>query len=181
MQRELRDQVTALLGKTRRQHDEAFAASNGVDPDWPIWFADRTIDTLSELLGRSFNRSQLIHGLMDADCDYQARFADRSWSECVAEHLIDCYAPPLTPASDKLVLYHFVGCPFCVWVKSAIDRLGVDVELRDIFEQPAYRSELIEARGRATVPVLRITAPDGDERWMPESRDIEDYLEQAYG
>jgi hypothetical protein len=29
-------------------------------------------------------------------------------------------------------------------------------------------------------PVLRITSPDGSERWMPESRDIVRYLEQTY-
>lgn len=65
--------------------------------------------------------------------------------------------------------------------RSAIDRLGVDVELRDIFESPEYRDELIKARGRATVPVLRITSPDGEERWMPESRDIVRYLETTFG
>ncbi len=65
-------------------------------------------------------------------------------------------------------------------VQSAIDRMGIDVELRDIFEISQHRDDLIEARGRATVPVLRITAPGGDERWMPESRDIVRYLEATY-
>ena len=58
-----------------------------------------------------------------------------------------------------------------------MDRLGLDVELREIFDEPHYREQLVEARGRATVPVLRITSPDGEERWMPESRDIVHYLE----
>ena len=40
-----------------------------------------------------------------------------------------------------------------------------------------YADELIESRGRATVPVLRITSPNGEERWMPESPDIVRYLE----
>jgi glutaredoxin 2 len=50
------------------------------------------------------------------------------------------------------------------------------VELLEIFDEPGYRDELVEARGRATVPVLRITAPDGEQRLMPESRDIVRYL-----
>ena len=62
-------------------------------------------------------------------------------------------------------------------VRSAIDRLGLDVEQRDILEDPGYRDQLIEARGRATVPVLLITSPEGEERWMPESQDIVRYLE----
>ena len=60
--------------------------------------------------------------------------------------------------------------------RSGIERLGIDVELRDIHENPQHRDDLVEARGRATVPVLRITSPDGEERWMPESRDILRYL-----
>jgi len=36
------------------------------------------------------------------------------------------------------------------------------------------------ARDRATVPVLHITSPDGDKRWMPESSDITNYLKKTY-
>ena len=64
-------------------------------------------------------------------------------------------------------------------VRANIERLGLNVELRDIFEDASYRDELIEARGRATVPVLRITSPNGEERWVPESRDIVSYLEKT--
>jgi glutaredoxin 2 len=81
--------------------------------------------------------------------------------------------------ADQLILYHFNGCPYCVMVLANIERLGVDVELREIFEDSRYRDELIEACGRATVPVLRIKSPDGSERWMPESRDIVRYLEKV--
>ncbi len=74
------------------------------------------------------------------------------------------------------MLYHFDACPFCGMVRAGIERLGVEVELRDIHENPLHRDDLIAARGRATVPVLRITSPNGEERWMPESRDIVRYL-----
>ena len=47
--------------------------------------------------------------------------------------------------------------------------------------QPGYLQELRDARGRTTVPVLRITSPDGNERWMPESSDIVRYLQTSYG
>ncbi len=84
-----------------------------------------------------------------------------------------------TELRTKLALYHYNGCPFCSMVTYGIESLGVDVELRDIFEKAEYRDELIEARGGATVPVLRITSPDGEERWMPESHDILRYLEKT--
>jgi len=66
-------------------------------------------------------------------------------------------------------------------VRANIERLGIDVELRDIFENAQYRDELIKARGRATVPVLRVSSPNGEERWVPESRDIVSYLEKSVG
>ncbi len=81
---------------------------------------------------------------------------------------------------EKLALYHYVGCPFCTIARGPIERLGIEVELRDISKDPNHRSELISATGRTTVPVLRITAPNGEERWLPESRDIVRYLETTF-
>lgn len=80
----------------------------------------------------------------------------------------------------KLALYHFDTCPFCLYVRREIDRLGIDIELRDIYGDPQHRRDLVAARGRSTVPVLRITDADGD-RWMPESRDIVRWLQATYG
>ena len=76
----------------------------------------------------------------------------------------------------KLALYHYLACPFCAIVRRAIDRLGLDVEFRDIHERSPRLRELVDATGRRTVPCLRIETPDGDARWMHESRDIIDYL-----
>jgi len=84
-------------------------------------------------------------------------------------------------AQRKLVLYHYEGCSYCSRVRRVIDELGIDVELRSIFGDQAYLQELNEARGRRTVPVLRIIGADGEERWMPESADIVQYLQATYG
>jgi glutaredoxin len=76
----------------------------------------------------------------------------------------------------SLSLYHFVGCSFCTLVRRDIDRLGLDVELRDIHESSARRRELVDATGRSTVPCLRIESAAGEVEWMHESRDISEYL-----
>ena len=78
----------------------------------------------------------------------------------------------------KLSLYHFQSCPYCALVRRAIDELGLDVELRDILEDPARYRELVEATGRQMVPCLQIESGDGSVRWMHESRDIVDYLRE---
>lgn len=94
-----------------------------------------------------------------------------------------------TPTTDKitvsvkpyLALYYFDGCPFCYFVLDAIADLDVEVELRDIVADPSHRSDLVAARGRPTVPVLRIITPGGSDRWLPESADIIGYLQDNFG
>ena len=51
-----------------------------------------------------------------------------------------------------------------------MSELGIAVEGRDV-RDPQVRAELLEARGRGTVPVLRVLGPDRDD-WVPESADI---------
>jgi glutaredoxin len=79
--------------------------------------------------------------------------------------------------SPHLALYRIPGCPYCILVEREIDRLGIDVEIRDITRDPASLRELLDARGRRTTPVLRID--DGQRiTFMPESRDIVAWLRQ---
>lgn len=180
MNSEIRHDLAQLLQQAGHAHHAAFAATDGVDPDWSIWYADYLKEPFAERFNMNFQKSQLIYCLMDADYEHQARSPDSDWPGYYADQIIERYAPSESPAEDKLALYEYDGCPYCAMVRSAIDRLGIDVELRDIFENSQYRDDLIEARQRATVPVLRITSADGEDRWMPESRDIMRYLETTY-
>ncbi len=177
---EHRDNLAELLQEAGHAHHAAFSDTDGADPDWPIWYADYLQEPFTQRFDMNFHRSQLVYCLMNADFEHEARSPDSEWPVFYADELIERYAPSESPEEDKLALYHFNGCPFCSMVRSAVDNLSIEVELRDIFENPQYRDDLIKARGRATVPVLRISSPDGDERWMPESRDIVHYLETTF-
>lgn len=72
----------------------------------------------------------------------------------------------------QLALYYFEVCPYCWKVRTAAKRFGIKLELRDIHRVAAHREELLAARGRPTVPVLRIEAAPGRVHWLPESEDI---------
>jgi glutathione S-transferase len=76
-----------------------------------------------------------------------------------------------------LSLYHFEGCSYCGRVRSAMQRLALEIELRDIHQQTKYREELVAATGKQMVPCLRIEQPSGV-RWLHESADIVRYLER---
>jgi len=174
---ELRKRLVELFIETGHAHHAAFEATDGADPDWPIWYAEYLKAPLEEVLQVAFTRSQLVYCLMNADFEHAARAAESDWSGFYADHFIERFARSAAPAADKLALYYSRSCPFCQFVLKAIDRLGLEIELREIFDEPRYRDELVAARQRATVPVLRISSPEGEERWMPESRDIVHYLE----
>ncbi len=77
-----------------------------------------------------------------------------------------------------LSLYHFESCPFCERVRKALERLGLDIELRDIEKNSDFYDELVAATGRRTVPCLRTEDSAGDIDWMHESADIIHHLEE---
>lgn len=173
--------LEALFSEAGKAHHETFDGQSRADPEWPIWYADYLLKPLQEILSARLTKSRIVYCLIAAEDERQARAPESDRAEYYAQRFLECFAPADQPAADKLALYQFDGCPFCRRVRRAIDSLGVDVELRDIRLNERYRDELIEARGRATVPVLRIIHTDGRERWMPESADIIAYLETTYG
>lgn len=78
-----------------------------------------------------------------------------------------------------LVLYHYPSCPFCLLVRQAASRLGLNLELRDIHREPEALRSLTRVTGRSTVPVLLLVCPAAEPQWLPESRAIVDYLKRA--
>ena len=78
-------------------------------------------------------------------------------------------------STNDLKLYHFQSCPYCARVISAIKRLGLDIELRDVRKNAEYRQELITKGGKSQVPALRIEH-EGTHRWLYESADIVEFL-----
>jgi glutathione S-transferase len=82
---------------------------------------------------------------------------------------------------EDLTLYYFESCPFCIRVLRAMELLGIDMNLRNVRQEPGYRKELVHGGGKPTVPCLRIDNPDGETTWMYESADIIEYLTRRFG
>jgi len=68
---------------------------------------------------------------------------------------------------------------YCNRVLRAAEEHGVNLEVRNIWQEPTFEKELVSATGRTTVPVLKIDQGAGDARWMPESSDIVNYIESV--
>jgi glutaredoxin len=175
------DQLAALFEQTGEAHHQAFRETDGEDPEWALWYAEHLHERLAPFLAAPLTRSRLVFCLIGADDEHRATGSDTPWPEYYARRFLDCLGPAKEPKDDHLALYYFDGCPFCIRVLRAIDLMALEVELRNIYESRDALMELRQARGRTTVPVLKITSPDGEERWMPESADIVRYLQATYG
>jgi glutaredoxin len=83
--------------------------------------------------------------------------------------------------TKKLALYQYAACPFCVKVRRAIKRNGLNIETRDAKRSEQFKEELVAGAGQLKVPCLRIEEDNGDVSWMFESGDIINYLEGRFG
>ena len=173
--------ITDLMRETAKAHAQANSSDPMEDADWPLWYADYLVKPLSMLLDTDFTQSQLVHCLIDTENERLATQPDSDWAQFYGTRFAERYAGTDTPKKDHLALYMTPTCPFCLFVLNTIGQLNIDVELRDVSANANHYEDLVKARKRATVPVLRITTPDGASRWMPESRDIAQYLVSTYG
>ena len=80
----------------------------------------------------------------------------------------------------SLKLYQYEACPFCVKVRRAMKRNSLNIETRDVKRSEGAREELLAGGGSLKVPCLRIEEDRGSFRWMYESADIIEYLEQQF-
>lgn len=83
-------------------------------------------------------------------------------------------------ACQKLALYQFTTCPFCIKVRQEMRRLSLAVEFRDAQKSAQHRQALLTQGGSPKVPCLQITDDKGNVRWLYESGDIIRYLQQQF-
>ena len=76
-----------------------------------------------------------------------------------------------------LTLYYKPTCPFCRRVLAVVDRIQVQVELKDVTDS-AVEAELVALGGKDSVPYLIDTALGVS---MYESDDIVTHLQKNYG
>lgn len=86
----------------------------------------------------------------------------------------------LDQRTAHLALYQYEACPFCVKVRRALRRNGLNIEIRDAKRNDQFKQELQTGGGKLKVPCLRIEDTSGEPSWMYESSDIIAYLEKSY-
>lgn len=74
-----------------------------------------------------------------------------------------------------LVLYHFLGCPYCAKLHDYLKRRQISIPLKDTRVNPIYQEELIKIGGKNQVPCLVI-----DGQALYESKDIIQWFEDHW-
>lgn len=83
-------------------------------------------------------------------------------------------------ACQKLALYYFPTCPFCIKVRHEMARLSLPIQLRNAQHQTEHRVDLLQGGGKIQTPCLKTEDESGQIRWLYESSDIIDYLKQRF-
>jgi glutaredoxin len=82
--------------------------------------------------------------------------------------------------TQNMALYQFNQCPFCVRTRRQIRRLGLNIEQRDARNDPQWNQELVNEGGKYQVPCLKVADADGSVKWIYESKEINQYLDDRF-
>jgi hypothetical protein len=88
--------LAQLLHQTSEDHHVAFKETDGVDPDWSIWYADHLIENgIEKMLDARLLKSDLIYLLVAADKEINAHAPGAHWEPWYAYRLARAYLPAL--------------------------------------------------------------------------------------
>jgi len=88
----------------------------------------------------------------------------------------------LQPELQRLVLYQFPACPFCVKVRRQLRMMDLPVRIQNALPGTDAARELQAGGGELQVPCLRISDGAGaSAQWLYESDAIIEYMTARFG
>lgn len=85
------DELASLLNETAEAHHKAFAATEGEDSDWPIWYAEYLLEKMRQMLNAKFTKSELIYLLVLAEKKNGVIAPGAYWPRFYAKSIIRRY------------------------------------------------------------------------------------------
>ena len=90
--RQRKETIAALLHQTAEDHHVAYKATDGVDPDWSIWYAERLLEQgIEKLLDAKLLKSDLIYLLVLADKQQTSEAPGAHWENYYADFFVSRY------------------------------------------------------------------------------------------
>ncbi|MBI1279923.1 MAG: hypothetical protein GC179_17485 [Anaerolineaceae bacterium] len=81
--------LAQLFRETAMAHHEAYSATDGDDPAWPLWYADYLSGKLPAHLGKAIDKDTLVDELTRLDQEVKARHDGQDWAVYYAQSLLD--------------------------------------------------------------------------------------------
>ncbi len=85
---ESKKQIEELFQKTGSDHHQAFIATDGKDPEWPLWYAEYLVDKLGPLLNTKFTKSELVYLILTAENERAEKAPSSNWPGYYADFFI---------------------------------------------------------------------------------------------
>ena len=82
--------LAEMLQATGEAHHRAFAATNGEDPEWALWYAKHLLANaeFGSLVPKVFEEHQLASALQNFDASFRAQTEEKSWALFYAHRLL---------------------------------------------------------------------------------------------
>lgn len=77
-------QITQLLMQTGQAHHQAFIATDGVDPEWALWYANYTQSKLNSLLNSSLPQAHIVYELIRLEKEMASSDTKDHWTQYYA-------------------------------------------------------------------------------------------------
>lgn len=73
------ERLKDLFQTTASKHHAAFQETDGVDPEWPQWYASFLCEKLEDLLDAEFTENELAGLLLQAQEEHQLHAPEADW------------------------------------------------------------------------------------------------------
>ena len=83
------DKLESLFKETGTAHHHAFEATDGVDPEWPSWYAGHLHSSLNDRLGAKLTKSELVYLIVAAEKQRVREDPDAPWPGYYAQFVLE--------------------------------------------------------------------------------------------
>lgn len=102
----LRARLIDLFQKVAADHHRAYIETDGDDPEWPIWYAERLQGLLNPLLDVGCTRSELVYLLVKVEKERVREAPGADWADYYAGFFLERYREmeghmPQTPRAGR--------------------------------------------------------------------------------
>ena len=94
------EQLIHLFQTAASEHHRAFQATDGVDPEWPPWYAGFLCEKLEGLLDAEYTESELAGLLLQAQEEHQLHAPDADWQGYYARFFLERHGGVLPKDMD---------------------------------------------------------------------------------